>query len=159
MRNHRVLALSLVAGVSVACSSTSAPDKSAPHTTGVFTLVSANGEALPAAVFEGTIVTDEIPPYHLRVLATSGSITIDANGHYEHRVNHDAMIDGVLGGRPNHTDRGSCTRSGEELHCVSEYLQAVEFTASLSGDVITIAQDLVREGHVATYRYQWTSSL
>jgi len=158
MFNYRTIIL-LLAALLGGCSSTSAPDKAAPHTTGVFTLVSADGQPVPAPVFEGTIVTDQIPPFHLRVLAKAGSFSLDANGHYEHRVQHDAFIDGVIGARPDHSDRGECTRSGDQLHCVSTYLEFVEFTATLTDDTITIAQDLVGEGRVATYRYQWTSSL
>src|SRR5690349_14759800 len=117
MRAPRTLTLSLLASVSLACSSTSSPDNS-PHTTGVFSLVSADARTLPAQVFDGTIVTDEVPPFHLRVLATSGTLSIDANGHYEQQVKHDALIDGALSGRPAHADRGECTRSGAQLHCV-----------------------------------------
>jgi hypothetical protein len=151
--------LALIAALALGCSSSSAPNTQAPHTTGTFTLVSADAQPLPALVFDGTIVTSEIPPFHLRILAKAGTFTIDANGHYEHRVLHDAFIDGVIGARPDHSDHGECTRSGAELHCVSTYLEFVEFTATQSEDAITIAQDLIGEGRLATYRYQWTSGV
>src|SRR5947209_13546319 len=159
MLTCRSIVLPLIAALALGCSSSSAPDKQVTHTIGTFTLVSADAQPLPAPVFEGTIVTNEIPPFHLRIVAKVGTFSIDANGHYEHRVQHDAFIDGVIGARPDHSDHGECTRSGAELHCVSTYLEFVEFTATQSDDAITIAQDLVGEGRVATYRYQWTSGV
>lgn len=156
---NRTILLALIAIITSGCSSTSSPDKSVSRDTGVFTLVSADAQTLPANVFDGTIVTGEIPPFHLQVLAKSGTFTIDANGHYEHRVQHDAVIDGVVSGRPDHSDHGDCTRSANQLHCVSTYLEFVEFTATVSDGTISIAQDLIGEGRVATYRYQWSSAI
>jgi len=125
---------------------------------GRFALVAAENMVLPATVFDGIVVADPDAWFHLRIDATSGSIAIDAAGRYEQRVSHDSFIDGALGGHAIHVDRGECTRSGGQLHCTSSYLQNVEFTATLARGVLTIRQDLAGEGHVATYRYQWTAA-
>lgn len=125
---------------------------------GQFALVAAEGAALPATVFDGIVVADPDPSFHLRVDATSGSISIDAAGHYERRVSHDAFVDGTLSGHVTHVDRGECTRSGGQLQCASSYLQNVAFTATLAGGVLTIRQDLAGEGSVAVYRYRWTGT-
>ena len=148
--------LGTLSAVLIGCeksSPTEAPDRS----TGQFALVAAENVALPATVFDGIVVLDPDPSLHLRVVAISGSITIDAIGHYEQRVSHDAFIDGTLGGRATHVDRGECTRSGAQLQCSSSYLQNVEFTGTIADGTLTIQQDLVGEGHAATYRYQWSA--
>jgi hypothetical protein len=153
------LAATLLVAAAIGCSSTSAPANNTPQTTGVFNLVLAESQSLPAAVFEGTIVTEDAPAFHLRVLATSGSFSIDGSGHYEHRVNQDVFIDGALSGRPRYSDHGECTRNGAQLQCTSTYLEGVELAATLGNNRVTIAQDLVGEGKTATYVYQWTSAL
>ena len=139
--------------VMVGCSDYTAPTQGDGPLTGQFNLVSADDQALPATVFDGTIVADPEPPFHLRVVATSGSIVLDANGHYEQRVEHNTMIDGVFNGRVIRVDRGDCTRTVSQLTCVSNFLEGVEFTGTIAGQTITIAQDLTGEGRVAEYRY------
>ena len=63
------------------CSGDSAsPVSNQERFAGQFTLTSAEAQPLPATVFDG-MIDDVTPPFHLRVVATSGSISIDANGH------------------------------------------------------------------------------
>jgi hypothetical protein len=157
IRTLRLATLVTLSAALIACEKTS-PTETADKSIGQFALVAAENVALPATVFDGIVVADPDPSFHLRIVATSGSITIDATGHYEQRVSHDAFIDGSLGGRATHVDRGECTRSGAQLQCSSSYLQNVEFTGTLADGILTIQQDLAGEGHAATYRYQWTAA-
>lgn len=154
----RLTALTALLMVLIACDKAASPVESPNLSIGEFALVAAEGVSLPAPVFDGIVVADPDPSFHLKIVATSGSITIDATGHYEQRVSHDAFIDGALGGRATHVDRGECARSGAQLQCSSSYLQNVEFTAMLGNGILTIQQDLAGEGHAATYRYQWSAA-
>ena len=153
----RLTIIGTLSAVLIGCDKSS-PTEAADRSIGQFALVAAENVALPATVFDGIVVADPDPWFHLRVVATSGSITLDATGHYEQRVSHEAFIDGSLGSRATHVDRGECTRSGSQLQCSSSYLQNVEFTGTLADGILTIQQDLAGEGHAATYRYQWTTS-
>lgn len=141
----------------IGCSESTAPADTGPHFSGRFDLTQAEAQPLPAAVFDG-IINQVTPAFHLRVLATGGSISIDANGHYEQHVNHDVMINGAFNGPLTRADRGECTRSGNQFHCESNYLENVVFTATVDGQKLDIAQDLSGEGRVATYRYTWASA-
>ena len=161
MSNRTILRLTTLAAlltVLFGCDKASSPVESPDKSIGEFALVAAEGTSLPAAVFDGIVVADPDPSFHLKVVATSGSITIDATGHYEQRVSHDAYIDGTLGSRATHVDRGECTRAGAQLQCSSSYLQNVAFIATLTDGVLIIQQDLAGEGHAATYRYQWSAA-
>jgi hypothetical protein len=77
------LALLLVTAL-IGCTDSTSPDSS-DHFTGQFDLTHAEALPLPATVFEGNI-TSVTPAFHLRIVATSGSIVISPNGHYEQRV-------------------------------------------------------------------------
>jgi hypothetical protein len=140
----------------IGCSDTTSPPDNSDHFTGQFDLTHAESVALPATVFEGNI-TNVTPAFHLRIVATSGSIVISPNGHYEQHVQHDTFIDGAFNGHVTRADRGECTRTGSELQCSSSFLQSVEFTASIAGRILTISQDLSGEGRAASYRYSWSS--
>ena len=120
------------------------------HFTGQFDLTHAESVALPATVFEGNITT-VTPAFHLRIVATSGSIVISPNGHYEQRVQHDTFIDGAFNGHITREDRGECARTGSELQCSSSFLQNVEFTASITGRTLRCSQDLSGEGAPTSY--------
>ena len=147
-----ILALIALCG---ACADYTSPRPIEDRSVGTFALVSADEHTLPAVVFDGIVVADPDPSFHLRVIATSGSFTIDGTGRYAHHVEHDTFVDGVLNGRVIHSDHGDCTRAGAALHCVSNFLENVEFSGTVSGGAIAIAQDLTGEGHTAVYRYEW----
>ena len=149
------LALLLVTAM-IGCSDSTSPVDNTDHFSGQFDLTHAEAVPLPATVFEGNI-NDVTPAFHLRIVATSGSIVISPNGHYEQHVQHDAFIDGAFNGHVTRADRGECSRTGSELHCSSSFLQNVEFIASISGRALTISQDLSGEGRAASYRYAWSS--
>ena len=149
-------ALTLIA-VLVACSSTTSPDSHQQHFTGQFTLTHAAEQAVPATVFDG-MIADVATPFHLRIVAKTGSFALSPSGHYEQHVAHDAIIDGAFNGPLTRVDRGECTRSGMTWHCISNYIENVEFDAVVSGQSLTISQDLAGEGHVVSYRYLWISN-
>ena len=152
----RFAAALILTSALIGCSDSTAPSDKGPHFSGRFDLTQADAQPLPAAVFDG-IISDVTPAFHLRVLATGGSISIDTNGHYEQHVDHDVMINGAFNGPLTRADRGECTRSGNELHCESNYLENVTFTATVNGQTLDIAQDLSGEGRVAAYRYTWSN--
>lgn len=139
-----------------ACSNDQSPV--GDHFTGQFTLTHADQQPLPAPVFDGIIDPAPSPPFHLRVVAATGTITIDANGRYQQHLEHDTFIDGVWNGRVVHSDHGQCTRAAAQLLCESNYLEFVTFTATISGTTLTIAQDIANEGHVAAYRYAFSGT-
>jgi hypothetical protein len=149
----RLTTLAALLSLLIACDKAVSPGEIPDQSIGEFILVAAEGASLPAPVFDGVVVADPDPSFHLRIVATSGSITIDATGHYEQRVSHDAFVDGALNGRATHVDRGECTRSGALLQCSSNYIEGVAFTGTFAGKTLTIGQDLAGEGHVAQYRY------
>src|SRR5436305_12514049 len=144
----------------LACSDSTAPSENPDVFTGQFSLDRADDRPLPAIVFSGQIV---VPPpdqtFELEILATSGTISIAPNGHYEQRVDHDVYIDRVKSGGLAHADHGDCVRSGNQLQCESTYLEGVTFTALVSGKTLVISQDLTGEGRVATYRYSSVGSI
>ncbi|MEP6764465.1 MAG: hypothetical protein ABJB66_09155 [Gemmatimonadaceae bacterium] len=124
---------------------------------GRYNLTVANDRALPATLYEDTLSNDNAESFILSEAATDGSFTIDANGHYEHRLNQDAFIDGVLVAHYRYSDRGQCTRVTKQLRCESNYLQNVAFSGDISGQTITITQDIEKIGHWAAYRYFWSN--
>jgi hypothetical protein len=149
----RLAAVLAPAVMILACSDSTSPNRGDPYT-GTFVLTNADDQPLPATVFDGIIVVPEPDPsFHLRILATTGSITIDANGHYRQLVDHDAFVDGVFASRVTRSDHGDCTRAGNQLTCLSNYLEGIEFTGTFSGSTLTIAQDLSGEGQIVSYRY------
>ena len=136
-------------------------DNQAPvgdHFTGQFTLTHADQQPLPAPVFDGIIDPAPNPTFHLRIVAATGTISIDATGHYQQHLEHDTFIDGAWNGRVIYSDHGDCTRAGAQLLCESNYLESVTFTATISGTTLTIAQDIANEGRVASYRYSFNGS-
>ena len=147
----RASAIVVLSALLSACSDNQAPV--GDHFTGQFTLTHADEQPLPAPVFDGVINPAPNPTFHLRIVATTGTISIDANGHYQQHLEHDTFIDGVWNGRVVYSDHGNCTRAGTQLLCESNYLEFVTFTATISGTTLTIAQDIADEGHAATYRY------
>jgi hypothetical protein len=156
---HSLLLLGAVLSA-FACSDSTSPSANEDRFTGQFHLAAAGEVALPANVFEGTIeLPAPQPSFHLRIVATGGTISIAPSGHYEQHVDHDVYIDGVKNGILVHADRGECTRNGVQLQCESSYLEGVSFTATVSGGALTITQDLTGEGQVATYRYSWVGAI
>ena len=153
----RLTAALILTSALIGCSDSTSPTDTTDHFSGTFDLTHADAQPVPAAVFDG-MISDVTPSFHLRVIATGGSISIDGNGHYEQRVNHDVFVDGALSGHFTRADRGECTRSGNDLHCDSSYLENVAFTASVARKTLTIAQDLSGEGRVSAYRYTWSSA-
>lgn len=159
MSTRTVLCVATAVVLSVTLSACS--DNQSPvgdHFTGQFTLTHADQQPLPAPVFDGIINPAPDPTFHLRIVAATGTITIDATGHYQQHLEHDTFIDGVWNGRVIYADRGDCSRAGTQLLCVSNYLESVTFTAVISGTTLTIAQDIANEGHVAAYRYSFSGS-
>jgi hypothetical protein len=161
VRSRRsILLLAALVLSALACSDSTAPSDNQDVFTGQFSLDRADDRPLPAIVFSGEIaVPSPDPTFELEIVATSGTISIAANGHYEQRVAHDVYIDRVKNGGLAHADHGDCVRSGNQLQCESTYLEGVTFTALVSGKTLVISQDLAGEGHVATYRYSWVGSI
>jgi len=139
-----------LAAALLGCSGTTSPN---PAGNRQFKLVTADEHALPSIVFDGTIAADTAAPFHLRVTATSGTMSIDSLGHYEQRVMHDVELNGAPSGSLRRADRGECTTVGDALQCVSNYIEGIEFAGTLAHDTVTIVQDLVGEGRPVTYRY------
>ena len=139
-----------------ACSDNQSPV--GDHFTGQFTLTHADQQPLPAPVFDGIIDPTPDPTFHLRIVAATGTISIDANGHYQQHLEHDTFINSVFNGRVIYADHGQCTRAGTQLLCESNYLEFVTFTATISGATLTIDQDIANEGRVATYRYSFSGN-
>src|SRR5207237_840537 len=96
----RLAALLMPIAFVLSCSSSTSAD-SDNRLTGKFSLVSADEQPLPAAVFDGIITADPSPSFHLRIIATSGFFTLNASGHYEQPVvlgaASELLVDGFTG--------------------------------------------------------------
>ena len=54
------------------------------------------GQSVLAVVFEGTILGGTGPDFHLRVVASSGSLVLTEYGRYDHEVDLSAFVDGAF---------------------------------------------------------------
>ena len=64
---------------------------------GQYALTHAAGQPLPGTVFDGTIddPSGVTPSFRLRMVATSGALTLTVDGAYQHAVDLTATIDGA----------------------------------------------------------------
>lgn len=134
----------------VACSDDEA---TAPEPiTGTYQLSDADGETLPALIFEG-LITDPERDFVLRILVDEGSLELSAGQRYEQRVTRSIFVDGHAqpGGLWN--DRGTYALRGDTLNFKSELIDGVRFSGTLTAGQISLDQDLSEENRWVTYRY------
>ncbi len=124
-----------------------------PLLRGRFDLLTARGEPVPTAVFDGIILVGEDEFFHLEITVSDGYIALDGTGAYEHRVSQDVRVDGYPAPSLDWVDRGVCTPAGAELRCMSNLRANTAFTAELDGEALEITQDLNGEGLAVPYRY------
>jgi hypothetical protein len=122
---------------------------------GQYTLAQAGGQPLPGAVFDGIIhdSSGTIPDFHLRIVASSGSLTLTADGRYQHAVDLVATIDGAPHSMPRWRDHGQFTLQGDSVHFDSEFLQGVQFAGAAKAGRLEVEQDLPGEGRLARYAF------
>jgi hypothetical protein len=141
----------LAALVSAACSGDS--PAGAGTTAGTYTLVSAQGTALPATVFDGHI-DDGAGGFHFRADAVDGVLTLAAGGRYTQQIRHARYYDGVADLPLNLSDHGTWTQTGSTIHLSSDYVQNVEYTGTIGDGTITLTHDYVGEGQPAVYHFR-----
>lgn len=129
-----------------------------PLLRGRFELLTAGGEPVPTAVFDGLVLVGEDEFFHLEITVSDGYITLDGTGAYQHRVSQDVRVDGYPAPDLDWVDRGFCTNAGQELRCMSTLRENTAFTARLDGEALEITQDLNGEGLAVPYRYVRTGS-
>lgn len=127
------------------------PNEPAPLV-GVYALTAAEGNALPAVIFNDS-TGDEENRFHLRVLALEGELKLTADGKYEQVVRHEVYIDGVLSDRPRWSDRGSYLVGATLIYFESEVIQNVDFLAQRSSNRLDVTTDIIGEGLPVSYRY------
>ena len=138
----------LLAGCSDATSSS--PGTTPPPLTGSYVLQA------PVTVFEG-MVEDPEGDFHLRVLATGGSLVLAQDSTYEHEVRFESYVDGSLSGRPRWADRGQWRARGDTLHFDSDYIGGLAYRGVSRDRSVTVLQDLVGEGTTAEYPFRQAS--
>lgn len=143
--------IALAAILAASCSGATAPRGPA----GTYALSSVEGSALPAPVFDGVIHDphEVDPDFHLRIVATSGQLTLSSTGHYEHAVQLDAEIDGQAQPAMRWRDRGTFAVRGDTLQFDSDYHENVFFHGALKAQAITVVQDLPGEGQAVRYTF------
>jgi hypothetical protein len=116
---HRIKA-SVLAGMALAlCVACSDDEATTPEPiTGTYQLSDADGETLPALIFDG-LIADPDGDFVLRVLVDEGSLELSAGQRYEQRVTRSIFVDGHAqpGGLWN--DRGTYTLGHIPLHQVA----------------------------------------
>ena len=140
-----LLALSACSDVPVEAEPQTAP--------GRYTLSGAAGQPVPAVVFDDTI-RDDSGDFHLRIVATSGTLVLTETGGYEQRLEQTPYIDGQPQPRLRRTDRGAYTVSGDSLHFESSFIQNVRFTAVYRNGEVRVEQDAAETGAATVYRYR-----
>jgi hypothetical protein len=106
----------------------------------------------PLTVFDDTVAGES--PFHLRVLATGGSLVLAEDSTYQHQLRFESWIDGTLSGRSRWTDRGQWRARGDTLHFDSEYIGGLVFRGIGGDRSVTVVQDLVGEGTTAEYPFR-----
>jgi hypothetical protein len=138
----------LVAGCNDATDSS--PGDTPPGLTGSYVLQA------PVTVFEGVVQSPE-GDFHLRVLATGGSLLLARDSSYEHEVRFESYIDGQLSARPRWVDRGQWRARGDTVDFDSDYIEGLVFRGVTNEGAVTVEQDLVGEGTKAGYPFRQAS--
>ena len=120
---------------------------------GQYTLTHAAGQPVPAVVFEGTVPGGTEPDFHLRVVASSGSLVLTDDGRYDHEVDLSAFVDGAPQPATHWSDHGLYTVDGDSLHFDSDFIEKVRFSGSFAGGQVEVEQDLPGEGEPVPYRF------
>lgn len=126
-----------------------------PPPWGRFDLVTAGGKALPTAVFDGIILIGEDEFHHLEITATDGYLELDGEGGYRQRVSQEVRVDGHPSPGLDWVDRGLCTVSRVEMHCLSNLWEGRSVTIKFVDRGLETTEDLNGEGVAVSYRYVW----
>jgi hypothetical protein len=112
---------------------------------GQYALALAGGHSLPGTVFDGMITdpTGVAPSFHLQFVATSGSLTLTADGHYQHALDFSATIDGAPQPATLWRDHGQYTLRGDSVAFVSDFHENVQFAGSLAAGRLDVEDSVV----------------
>lgn len=111
----------------------------------------------PLPVFDD-LVPDPEGDFHLRVVATGGSLVLMTDSRYQHEVHLEAYVDGQLSGRQGWVDRGDWRAAGDTLHFESGFIGNLVFRGVREDHAVKLVQDLVGEGITAEYPFHRASS-
>jgi len=107
---------------------------------GLYTLMSAAAQTLPAVVADQMVGTEN--PFRLRVEVTEGELLLRDDGTYDQRVKRRSFADGIPILSPDWVDRGSWSLSGTSFRLTSEVYQNHVVTGSVSGGTVRLIQNL-----------------
>lgn len=112
---------------------------------GQYALTHAAGQPLPGTVFDGTIddPSGVTPSFRLRMVATSGALTLTVDGAYQHAVDLTATIDGAPQPAIHWRDHGLYTSQGDSVQFVSDFHENVQFAGSAAAGRLEIDDSLV----------------
>ncbi|GAB4459735.1 MAG: hypothetical protein OHK0029_22690 [Armatimonadaceae bacterium] len=152
--HKRLMKTAIFAAVVIAgCSSGSRNSGSQTTLAGNYALIAADGQALPATVFDDTINIPE-GSFRLRAAATSGFLRLNPDGTYEQQVIHDTFTDDAYDSSPRWTDRGTYRFSGGTLQFTSNFIENVRFEATRQNNELRVRTDLIGENRPVVYVYQ-----
>ncbi len=120
---------------------------------GTYALETAAGQTLPAVVLD-TIIPDPARDLQVKVVVTGGSLDVNPDGTYEHRVERQLLVFDEPQPITAWVDHGTFATSEVGLRFVSTFIQNVTFTAFPTNGRLTIEQDLSGEGQTAVYVYR-----
>lgn len=120
---------------------------------GTYALETAAGQTLPAVVLD-TIIPDPARDLQVKVVVTGGSLDVNPDGTYEHRVERQLLVFDEPQPITAWVDHGTFAASEVSLRFVSTFIQNVTFTAFPTNGRLTIEQDLSGEGQTAVYVYR-----
>lgn len=117
--------------LATACSDVTDPDGIA----GTYALIEAEGQALPAVVFDG-----QTEAGHVVATALSGTMTLRSST-YTERVVFNVVLNGADFGSAPVTVSGSYSADGQLLTFEPDQGEPPVFTGTLSGGVLTTVED------------------
>ena len=110
---------------------------------GQYALEQAGGQPLPGTVFDELISPGgTTPDFQLRIIVSSGSLTLADDGTYRHEMHFTSTIDGVAQPSGVWGDHGRYTLAGDSVHFDSEFIQNLAFAGAFAGGRLEIEHDL-----------------
>ena len=123
-----------------------------PGPTVEYHLLTADTRALPAPIFDDTVIDD--PSFHLLIVTEQGTIRLKPNGFYEHRIQSQVWIDGVRNLKNKYVDHGLYRVKGQRIEFESDLIEYRAYSGTLVNGVINLQNDIIGEGKINAFVYQ-----
>lgn len=117
------------------------------------TLQAVGGQPLPATVIDKIYEDPGVPPYRFRVIVLEGWFKLEGNQYQQEVVFRD-IAEGYPTRRWIWSEFGTCTPSGDKLHCESGFIQNYRFEITPQDNTLNVQQDFTDPALQATYTFR-----